>query len=159
MENAWFLAAVWIGLALIATLLGIWFRISTALTEIVVGTAAQLVVSVLIGPTALGGSVPWIAFLAGAGSIVLTFLAGAELDPAIFKTKWKEVVVVGLAGFFAPFLGCTAIARFVLGWDIGPSWLAGVALSTTSVAVVYAVMLELGFNVTVYGKAILGRAS
>jgi Kef-type K+ transport system membrane component KefB len=36
-----------------------------------------------------------------------------------------------------------------------PSWLCGVALSTTSVAVVYAVMLELGFNVTEYGKAIL----
>ncbi len=35
------------------------------------------------------------------------------------------------------------------------SWLAGVALSTTSVAVVYAVMLELGFNRTEYGKAIL----
>jgi Kef-type K+ transport system membrane component KefB len=35
------------------------------------------------------------------------------------------------------------------------SWLAGVALSTTSVAVVYAVMLELGFNVTEYGKSIL----
>jgi Kef-type K+ transport system membrane component KefB len=155
MENTWFLAATWIGLALVATLFAIWFRISTALTEIVVGTAAQLAVSVLIGPTALGSAVPWIAFLAGAGSIVLTFLAGAELDPTIFKTKWKEVVVVGLAGFFAPFLGCAAIARFVLGWDVGPSWLAGVALSTTSVAVVYAVMLELGFNVTVYGKAIL----
>jgi Kef-type K+ transport system membrane component KefB len=36
-----------------------------------------------------------------------------------------------------------------------PSWLCGVALSTTSVAVVYAVMLELGFNVTEYGKSIL----
>jgi glutathione-regulated potassium-efflux system ancillary protein KefC len=156
-ENTWFLAATWIGLALIATLLAIWFKISTALTEIVVGTLAQLVLSLLIGPTALGGSVPWITFLAGAGSIILTFLAGSELDPKIFKTKWKEAAVVGLAGFFAPFLGCAAIARFVLGWDIGPSWLAGVALSlsTTSVAVVYAVMLELGFNVTEYGKAIL----
>jgi Kef-type K+ transport system membrane component KefB len=31
------------------------------------------------------------------------------------------------------------------------SWLCGVALSTTSVAVVYAVMLELGLNVTEFG--------
>lgn len=45
MENVWFLAAVWVGLALIATLLAIWFRISTALSEIVVGTVAQLVSS------------------------------------------------------------------------------------------------------------------
>jgi Kef-type K+ transport system membrane component KefB len=101
------------------------------------------------------GNTQWITFLAGTGAIVLTFLAGAELDPVIFKTKWREALVIGLAGFFGPFLGCTAIAHYVLHWAIMPSWLCGVALSTTSVAVVYAVMLELGFNVTEYGKAIL----
>ena len=92
---------------------------------------------------------------AGTGAIVLTFLAGAELDPVIFRTKWKEAMVVGLVGFFGPFLGCTAIRRFVLHWTAKSSWLAGVALSTTSVAVVYAVMLELGLNKTDFGKAIL----
>jgi glutathione-regulated potassium-efflux system ancillary protein KefC len=155
MENVWFLAAVWLGLALIATLLAIWFRISTALSEIVVGTIAQLIIGVSVGRNALGSSAAWVTFLAGTGAIVLTFLAGAELDPMIFRTKWKEAVVVGLAGFFAPFLGCAVIAHYVIGWEWGASWLAGVALSTTSVAVVYAVMLELGFNVTDYGKAIL----
>jgi Kef-type K+ transport system membrane component KefB len=73
----------------------------------------------------------------------------------IFKTKWKEALIIGLAGFFGPFLGCTAIAHFVLHWSVMASWLCGVALSTTSVAVVYAVMLELGFNATEYGKSIL----
>jgi Kef-type K+ transport system membrane component KefB len=58
-------------------------------------------------------------------------------------------------GFVGPFLGCTAIAHYILGWAPRPSWLAGVALSTTSVAVVYTVMLELGFNTTELGKAIL----
>ncbi len=43
----------------------------------------------------------------------------------------------------------------MLHWPARPSWLAGVALSTTSVAVVYAVMLELGLNTTPFGKAIL----
>jgi Kef-type K+ transport system membrane component KefB len=155
MDNVWFLAALWVGLALIATLLAIWFRISTALTEIVVGTVAQLVIGVLIGGASLGAQTEWVRFLAGTGAIVLTFLAGAELDPAIFRTKWKEAFVVGLAGFLAPFLGAAAIAHWVLGWEPMPAWLAGVALSTTSVAVVYAVMLELGFNITDYGKAIL----
>ena len=155
MENVWFLAAVWVGLALIATLLAIWCRVATALSEIIVGTIAQLIIGIIVGRNALGSSSAWVTFLAGTGAIVLTFLAGAELDPAIFRTKWKEAVVVGLAGFFAPFLGVAAIARYGLGWAPGPSWLAGVALSTTSVAVVYAVMLELGFNVTEYGKAIL----
>src|ERR1035437_4417876 len=155
MMNTWALSALWVGLALAATLLAIWFKISTALTEIVVGTVAQLVIVAYIARDGLLGNTPWIAFLAGTGAIVLTFLAGAELDPVIFKTKWRETTVIGLAGFFGPFLGCTAIAHYVLHWAIMPSWLCGVALSTTSVAVVYAVMLELGFNVTEYGKAIL----
>src|SRR5271157_4018069 len=155
MTNTWALSALWVGLALAATLLAIWFRISTALSEIVVGAVAQLVIGVFLVQGGLLGNTQWIAFLAGTGAIVLTFLAGAELDPAIFRTKWRETLIIGLAGFFGPFLGCTAIAHFVLHWSIMPSWLCGVALSTTSVAVVYSVMLELGFNQTKYGKAIL----
>ena len=155
MENVWALAALWVGLALIATLLAIWFKISTALTEIVVGTVAQLVIGAFIVHGGLGSKTNWIGFLAGTGAIVLTFLAGAELDPTIFQTKWKEALIVGLVGFVGPFLGCAAIAHFLLHWSVPASWLAGVALSTTSVAVVYAVMLELGFNTTEFGKAIL----
>jgi Kef-type K+ transport system membrane component KefB len=155
MTNTWALAALWVGLALAATLLAIWLKISTALSEIVVGTIAQLVAVAYFAQGGLLGSTPWITFLAGTGAIVLTFLAGAELDPVVFKTKWRETLIIGLAGFFGPFLGCTAIAHYVLHWAIMPSWLCGVALSTTSVAVVYAVMLELGFNVTEYGKSIL----
>ena len=46
--------------------------------------------------------------------------------------------------------------RFIFGWDIRASWLAGVAISTTSMAVVYAVLLESGFNKTEFDKGILG---
>ena len=155
MTNTWALSALWVGLALAATLLAIWFKISTALSEIVVGTVAQLVIGLFLAQGGLLGNTQWISFLAGTGAIVLTFLAGAELDPAIFRTKCREALVIGLAGFFGPFLGCTAIAHYLLHWSIMSSWLCGVALSTTSVAVVYAVMLELGFNVTEYGKSIL----
>ncbi len=94
-------------------------------------------------------------FLSGIGSIVLTFLAGAELDPQVFRQKWKEAGILGSAGFVFPFLGCAAGAHFLLGWQVMPSWLAGVAMSTTSVAVVYAVMLEFGLNRTDYGKTVL----
>jgi len=155
MQNVWALASIWVGLALIATLLAIWFKISTALSEIVVGTVAQLIIGAIVGPMGLAAKTEWITFLAGTGAIVLTFLAGAELDPIIFRTKWKEATAVGLVGFFGPFLGCTAVAHYVLHWTVMSSWLAGVALSTTSVAVVYAVMLELGLNKTEFGKAIL----
>jgi glutathione-regulated potassium-efflux system ancillary protein KefC len=154
-EQVWFSAALWLILALIATLLSIWFRISTALSEIVVGTVAQLNIGALIGTEVLGAKSAWVSFLAGRGAIVLTFLAGAELDPGIFRTKWKEAMGVGLVGFFGPFLGAATVARYVLGWSVPSSWLAGVALSTTSVGVVYAVMLELGLNRTDFGKGIL----
>jgi Kef-type K+ transport system membrane component KefB len=155
MTEIYALAALWLGLALVASLLSIWLRVATALSEIVVGTIAQLVIGALVGTAVLGANETWIRFLSGTGAIVLTFLAGAELDPEVFRRKWKEATAIGLVSFAAPFLGCAAAARWLLGWDTDASWLAGVAMSTTSVAVVYAVMLEFGFNVTDYGKTVL----
>jgi len=155
MTETWLLAALWLGLALVATLLSIWLRIATALSEIVVGSVAQLIIGATIGTSLLHTDDSWIKFLAGTGAIVLTFLAGAELDPTVFRTKWKEATLVGLVGFVAPFFGCTAVAYWGLHWDVRASWMAGVAMSTTSVAVVYAVMLEFGLNVTNYGKTLL----
>jgi Kef-type K+ transport system membrane component KefB len=151
----WSLAALWLGLALAATLISIWLRVATALSEIVVGTIAQLIIGALVGTAALGADAEWIKFLSGTGAIVLTFLAGAELDPQVFRREWKEATAVGLISFFAPFLGCAAAARWLLGWGPEASWLAGIAMSTTSVAVVYAVMIEFGFNATDYGKTVL----
>jgi glutathione-regulated potassium-efflux system ancillary protein KefC len=151
----WTLAALWLGLALLASLLSIWLRIATALSEIVVGTIAQLVIGALIGTAVLGADQGWIKFMSGTGAIVLTFLAGAEIDPAVFRRKWKEATAIGLVSFFAPFFTCAAAARWLLGWDVQASWLAGIAMSTTSVAVVYAVMIEFGFNATDYGKTVL----
>jgi Kef-type K+ transport system membrane component KefB len=153
--ETWALAALWLGLALIATLISIWFRVATALSEIVVGTVAQLVIGVAVGASLLQTDASWIKFLSGTGAIVLTFLAGAELDPNVLRVKWKEATAVGLVSFLAPFLGCAAVAYYFLHWTASASWLAGVALSTTSVAVVYAVMLEFGFNATDYGKTVL----
>jgi Kef-type K+ transport system membrane component KefB len=155
MTGVWALAALWLALALVASLLSIWLRISTALSEIVVGTIAQLIIGAVIGASVLGTDESWIKFLSGIGAIVLTFLAGAELDPVVFRLKWKEAVAIGFASFLFPFLGCAAVARYGLAWEIMPSWLAGVAMSTTSVAVVYAVMIEFGFNTTDYGKTVL----
>lgn len=155
MTHVWTLAALWLGLALAATVVSIWLGLATALSEIVVGTVAQLVIGAAIGADALGAHEGWITFVSGAGAIVLTFLAGAELDPEVLRSKFREAGAVGVAGFVFPFLGCFAVARFALHWALGPSWLVGVALSTTSVAVVYAVMLELGLNRTQFGKTIL----
>jgi glutathione-regulated potassium-efflux system ancillary protein KefC len=151
MTDIYALAALWIGLALAAALASIWLRVATSLSEIVVGTLAGAV----LGTAVLGVDATWIKFLAGAGAILLTFLAGAEIDPEAFRRQWKEATAVGLVSFFAPFLGCAAGAYWLLGWGGQASLLAGIAMSTTSVAVVYAVMLEFGFNRTDYGKMVL----
>ena len=155
--ESWFgIATLWFGLALLATFLATRLRVSIALMEIGVGVTAAFVVGRLWGPDVMGADVPWLRFAAGTGAVLLTFLAGTELDPAVMRRKWREVTVVGIVGFLAPFLGCAAAARWLLGWDPQASWLAGIALSTTSMAVVYAVMLETGFNRTDFGKGILG---
>jgi len=155
MTEIWAQAALWLGLALIAALVSIWLRIATALSEIVVGTIAQLFIGAVLGSAVLAGDAVWIKFLSGAGAILLTFLAGAELDPVVFRREWKQATAIGLVSFAGPLLGCAALAHWVLQWSVDASWLAGIAMSTTSVAVVYAVMLEFGLNKTDYGKIVL----
>ncbi len=156
MEHTYAIAATWLGLAVFSTVLASHLRISMALVEICVGMVAAFAADHFLYPNALGADLDWLRFIASIGAVLLTFLAGAELDPAAMTSKAKEVFVVGMFGFLAPFLGCAALARFLLGWNAQASWLAGIALSTTSMAVVYAVMLEFGFNKTEFGKGILG---
>ncbi|RCK77629.1 MAG: Na+/H+ antiporter [Ignavibacteriae bacterium] len=150
------LAAVWLMLAIIATILASKLKISMALMEIIIGAIAGYVVNYFWGVNVLKEDHEWIKFVAGAGAIILTFLAGAELDPASLKAKLEEASIIGFIGFATPFIGCGLLAYFILGWNLKASLLAGIALSTTSMAVVYAVMLEYGFNKTEFGKGILG---
>lgn len=147
MDNVWLVSSLWIGLALLASLISIRVGISVALVEIVVG---------VFGGNLLGLKVtPWASYLAGVGSIVLTFLAGAEIDPEVVRKHFWPSVSIGLVGFLAPFFGVLAYAHYLAEWTWQQAEIAGLALSTTSVAVVYAVMLETGFNKTDMGKVIL----
>jgi Kef-type K+ transport system membrane component KefB len=123
-----------------------------------VGIAVSLVeilVGVLVGNLFHLPSATWIDFLAGFGSGLLTFLAGAEIEPQIVGRHWKQTLSIGFASFLLPFLLALVFARFVAGWDWKAAEIAGIALSTTSVAVVYAVMVETGFNETNLGRVIL----
>src|ERR1700751_1818691 len=81
MTSVWALAALWLGLALVATLISIWLRIATALSEIVVGTIAQLAIGATIGSAMLGTDQTWVKFLSGTGAILLTFAASSLLSP------------------------------------------------------------------------------
>ncbi|HEX9702307.1 MAG TPA: cation:proton antiporter [Rhodospirillales bacterium] len=146
-ENIWLTSSLWIGLALLAALISIRIAVSVALIEIVLGA---------VGGNLLG-MVPndWINYLAGVGAILLTFLAGTEIDPKVVRKHLGATMSIGAVGFFAPYLGVLAYALLVLEWPWPQAQIAGIALSTTSVAVVYAVMVETGFNRTEIGKIIL----
>lgn len=147
MDNIWLIAAVWMSAALLASIISIRLGISVALVEIFVG---------VIGGNYLGfHTTPWIDFLASFGSVLLTFLAGAEIDPESFRKHLKPSLVIGTVSFLFPFLGALAFAFFVAHWNLRAAEIAGIALSTTSVAVVYAVMVETGRNETELGKLIL----
>lgn len=156
MENIYLVASFWFFCAVLSTILANRLKISMALMEIIVGSIIGFAVFKLGYFDKLSLQADWMKFCTGVGAIMLTFLAGAELNPDSMKSKIKEVLVIGLIGFFAPFIGCSLIAYYLIGWGLQASLLCGIALSTTSMAVVYAVMLEYGFNKTEYGKGILG---
>jgi Kef-type K+ transport system membrane component KefB len=147
-QNIWFIAAIWMALALVASLISIWSGISVALIEILVGVIAGNFLH-------LQSNNEWIGFLALLGSGVLTFLAGAEIDPHSLKANLRASVLIGVISFAAPFALVWLFAEFVLGWPLHQAQIAGIALSTTSVAVVYAVMIEGGYSDTAMGKMIL----
>jgi len=147
MDNIWFQSALWMALALIAAMGSLYITISAALFEIVVGAIAGNTVGLPL--------TPWIDYIASFGAVVLTFLAGTDIDPHVVKRNFGSSVTIGLMGFFAPYLGCLLLARYGLGWPWPQAQIAGIALSTTSVAVVYAVMVETGYNRTELGKIIL----
>ena len=147
MSNPYSIAAIWFGLAFLAAVIAGRTGLAVALVEIVIGVVA--------GNTFDLQSTPWIDFLAGFGSGLLTFLAGAEIEPSVVRKHWKVTLSIGFVSFLLPFVGAVAFARFVVGWDLRAAEIAGVALSTTSVAVVYAVMVESGLNETSLGKIIL----
>lgn len=148
LDNIWIIASIWMGLAFIASLISIRIGISVALVEIFVGVIAGNFLGI-------HQTTQWIDFLAMLGSGVLTFLAGAEIDPQSLRQNLKKSLLIGIVSFAVPFVGIWLFAQFVLGWELHQAQIAGIALSTTSVAVIYAVMIEKGLSNTSLGKMIL----
>lgn len=146
MDNLW-VAMIGGGLILLASMVSVELGLSVAITEILAGVIAGNVFGLQ--------SPAWMSFLAGFAGIVLTFLAGTEVDPDLLRQKWKESLWIGGLSFLLPFLACMAFAYWVLGWNLQAAQITGVALSTTSLAVVYAVLVETGLTNTPLGKLIM----
>jgi Kef-type K+ transport system membrane component KefB len=134
-------------MALVASLVSIRLGISVALIEITVGIIAGNLFTI--------PEPEWVVFLASVGAVALTFLAGVEIDTEVLRNKLAETLLIGFLSFLLPFLGAAAWAYWVVGWSADASLITGIALSTTSVAVVYAVMLDTGLNRSEFGKVIL----
>jgi Kef-type K+ transport system membrane component KefB len=149
--NVHYVTAIWAGMALLASVVSIKIAVPAALVEIVVGALAGNIPGIQQHVT----STDLVAFLASAGSLVLTFLAGAEIDPVSLRGHWKASLSIGVVSFALPFLAAFGFCGLVLGWHLHAAEIGGIALSTTSVAVVYAVMVETGLNRHDLGKLIL----
>jgi Kef-type K+ transport system membrane component KefB len=141
------LATILVGAALLASMISIELGISVALVELALGVAIGNGLDVV--------TPEWLVFLAGFAGILLTFLAGAEVDVPQLKREWRSSLAIGLVSFGAPFLVATAFAYWGLGWSSDAAKIAGIALSTTSLAVVYSVLVETGLNRTVIGQRIM----
>jgi Kef-type K+ transport system membrane component KefB len=142
------LAAVLSVAVVAASVISVEVGISVALLELGLGVLAGNLLN-------LDANADWLVFIAGFASIVLTFLAGAEVDPDDFRERLGASLAIGLVSFVGPFVVAALIALGPLGWSLKASLIAGTALSTTSLAVVYAVLVETGLNETRVGKLLM----
>lgn len=144
--NADLVPLVVAGLVFIASILSLKLGFSVAIIEILLGAIGSCF-----------GIKPeeWMMYLAGFGGILLTYLAGTEIDTRLMREKFKESMLIGGFSFLCPFLGVFLYTFFVAGWSLQAALIAGTALSTTSLAVVYSVLVETGLSSTQIGKFLM----
>ena len=133
-------------LILLASLFSLWLGLSVAIIEITIGAIA--------GNFGLQAE-EWMLYMATFGGILLTYLAGTEIDTRLMQEKFKESFLIGSFSFLMPFIGVFLFAYYFAGWNLNAALIAGIALSTTSLAVVYAVLVETGLNRTELGKILM----
>jgi len=141
------IAVVLAATILVASMISVEIGLSVALIELVGG--------VIVGNAFDVGVPSWLAFIGTFAGVVLTFQAGAEVDVPQFKREWRASLSIGLVSFFAPFAVVGMVAYYALDWTRRQAEIGGLALSTTSLAVVYAVLVETGLNRELVGKRLM----
>ena len=140
------LLAVWLALGAIAGTLGGRFGFSIAVAEILTGMAAS----------AFGVPFPQtLGVLAGLGAIILAFLAGMQIDVAAVRGSLRRCVSIGLLSFALPYGLVLAYARQILDLPWPEAQLAALALSETSIAMTYVLVVDTGFGGTRTGQQVL----
>ncbi len=141
------LAAVLAAVVLVAGVISVELGVTVALLELTLGVAASNLFHLQ--------TQEWLDFIAKFGSIVLTFLAGMEVDPAYMRRRLGASFGIGVVSFLGPFVVVSTTAYLILDWSTRASLIAGTAMSTTSLAVVYAVLVERGLTHTSIGKLLM----
>jgi Kef-type K+ transport system membrane component KefB len=141
------LAAVLGAAVLVASMVSVELGVTVALLELTLG--------VVLGNVFDLQGQEWLDFIATFASVVLTFLAGMEVDPRYMRRRWEASVGIGVVSFIGPFVVASAVAYLALDWSGRASLIAGTALSTTSLAVVYTVLVERGLTDTGIGKLLM----
>ncbi|WP_413823889.1 MULTISPECIES: cation:proton antiporter [unclassified Methanobrevibacter] len=134
-------------LILLASLISIRAGISVTVIEILLG--------VIVGNLGFFHAESWMLYLASFGGILLTFLAGVEIDVNMLKENFKESFTIGFLSFLIPFAVIFVLTYNIIGWGLNPSLLTATALSETSIAVVYSVLAEKGLFSEKIGKLIM----
>ena len=122
--------------------------VAPAIFEIVLGLAAA----------ALGLHVGEpLTLLSLMGSVFLMYIAGLEIDPVLLRRNLGKSLVIGGAGFIAPLASSYAVLR-LLGYSSLQAVYAGLGVSTTGVAIVYAIIKSAGLIRRRIGQVIFATA-
>jgi Kef-type K+ transport system membrane component KefB len=133
-------------LVFLASIISLRLGLSVAIIEIFLGAIA--------GNLGLKTE-DWMIYIAQFGGIILTYLAGTEIDIRLFREKFKESFLIGFFSFLIPFIAAFLFTFCITGWSYKAALIAGIALSTTSLAVVYSVLVETGLTKTQIGKMLM----
>ena len=133
----------------LAGVLSVELCISASVLELLAGVIAHNLFDVKV----LNG----LDLFANLGLVCLMYLAGLEIDLDSLRETIKPSMTIGFLSFITPFLFVTGFSYLILDFNMQQTFLLGVALSTTSVAVVYPLMAEAG-RIGSSGRMILSAA-
>ncbi len=127
--------------------------------EVGVSVAIAEIVAGVVGANLFGITpAPWIEMFATFGLLGIMFFAGFETDMALLRRTAQRSVTIGLVSFLVPFLGIFALMQGFWSFGRRPAALVAIALSTTSLALVYSILSERGLLARKPGQVILSAA-
>jgi Kef-type K+ transport system membrane component KefB len=113
------LAAVLATVVLLASMLSVELGVTVALFELTLGVVFGNVFHL---------QQEWLDFIATFASIVLTFLAGMEVDPRYMRRRLGASVGIGFVSFAGPFMVISLAAYFLLDWSTRAALITGTVL-------------------------------